>query len=64
MTFDLDNKSGSLIDEKEQEFWNELKLINEDNLQIFKNIVESGDQEAVEKAIKNLYSGDNAYWNN
>lgn len=52
LNFDLDSKSGKEIDSRELEMWKTIQLATEANFQTFRNIVNSGDAEAKEKAEK------------
>lgn len=52
LNFDLDSKSGKEIDSRELEMWKTIQLATEANFQTFRNMVNSGDAEAKEKAEK------------
>ena len=54
MNFDLDSKSGKDIDSREMEFWTTIQKATELNFQTFRNIVNSGDAKAKERAEKNF----------
>jgi len=54
MNFDLDSKSGKDIDAREMEFWKTIQMATEANFQTFRNIVNSGNEEAKQKAERNF----------
>ena len=59
----IDNKSGKLIDEKELKIFDGLKKIRTINFQMFRAIVNSGNEEATQKAMNNFSSMNNSFWN-
>ena len=58
----IDSKSGKLIDENELTIFEGLKKIRTINFQTFRDIVNSGNEEAVQKAINNFSSMNNSFW--
>lgn len=54
MSFDLDSKAGKEIDSKEEELWKTIHMATQANFQTFRNIVNSGNEEAKAKAEKNF----------
>ncbi len=52
INFDLDKKSGKEIDSRELEMWKTIQMATEANFQTFRNIVNSGNEEAKIKAEK------------
>ena len=54
ISFDLDKKSGKEIDSRENEMWKTIQMATEANFQTFRNIVNSGNEEAKIKAEKNF----------
>ena len=59
----IDSKSGKLIDEKELTIFEGFKKLRTINFETFKAIVNSGNEEAIQKATNNFSSMNNSFWN-
>ena len=60
--FSLNGRAGKDIDDREQLFFNYITEATQNNLIVYKNIVKTGDKEAIVKAEENFAIAGNSFW--